>query len=577
MPVHTCYLFVLLTVCPLALLSVLASPHSTASSSDLAVPPGAPIVTLDNATVFGTSDGWTNSFLGIPFAQPPFVLHSIRVNRKAYPSFLSVGELRLSLPKPVLPYSGVINASYWGNQCINTLFLGAQTVPSYYTPEMVDYLGIFTVSPPAPFDENCLNLNVIAPANTEPGDKLPVIAYIFFSDFDFGGSYNVDGRIMVNRSHELKEPVIWVSMNYRLGPFGFLPGREVGEAGVGNLGLQDQRQALRWIQKYISAFGGDPDKVTLLGLSSGATSATLHTIANGGNSESLFRALWAESGAIQHSPWIDSPAAQATYDAFADALGCSGAPDSLDCMRQVPVENFTTVAQSGTFWLLTADGTFIRELPQLALARGQVSRATVVTGIAEDEGTLPTLAFPNGANDTLLQEFVKGSFPNITDKDMSTLLGLYPNDPSLGAPYGTGHQYELAPQYKRIASLSGDISFDSNHRLYARSLVQQGIDVYSYYYERLFVSGFGVTHGSELPNMYQAGDMADMFIHFVNRLDPNGSPSQLFWPKYTLWQPTMLTFTGNKSQGREGSFGHKDDTYRAAEIDFINYLNLNVN
>ncbi|RPD61755.1 carotenoid ester lipase [Lentinus tigrinus ALCF2SS1-7] len=519
-----------------------------------AAPPnltGPPSVTLDEATVYGITDGMTNSFLGIPYAQPP------------------TGSRRLSPPEPVPMYTATINASTWGNQCFNALTLGTFALPSWTTAEMQQYMSVFNSLEPAPFNEDCLNLNVITPAKVTMGKKLPVVAYIFFSGFDFSGSSNVDGRVMVNRSIEIGEPVIWVSMNYRLGPYGFLPGKAVKDAKVGNLGLRDQRLALRWIQKYISAFGGDPSRVTLLGLSAGAASASLHTVANGGISEGLFSGVWAESGALQHLQWIDAPAGQAIYDDFASALNCSDAAYSLACLREVPSETFqSVVGTSGTgFWSLTADGDFLQDLPQQALVNGKVAPVPIVTGIAEDDGTIATVTFPDGANDTILAAYIKGSFPSISDSDLQELLDLYPDDPATGAPYGTKQEYQLAPGYKRIGSLAGDMGFDSNHRLLARHLCARQ-KVWSYYYRRNFIYGFGVTHGTEIPNMYGGGDMADMFIHFTNFGDPNGRHPSIYWPPYNTEEPLMLTFHGNDS------LGYKADNYRAKQIDFINRLNL---
>ena len=76
-------------------------------------------------------------------------------------------------------------------------------------------------------------------------------------------------------------------------------------------------------------------------------------------------------------------------------------------------------------------------------------------------------------NDTILGEFIKGIYVNITDDDLQQLLDLYPDDPSDGAPYNTGDQYQLAPQWKRIASIAGDIEFDAPHRLIAQTLGNQ--------------------------------------------------------------------------------------------------------
>ncbi|TFK81844.1 carotenoid ester lipase [Polyporus arcularius HHB13444] len=512
-------------------------------------PTGLPSVKLDEAMVYGVHDGTTNSFLGIPYAQPP------------------VNGRRLAPPEPAAPYTGIVNASAWGNQCLNALTLGTFALPSWTTPEMQQYISIFNSLEPAPFDEDCLNLNVITPANVSAGQKLPVVAV---RGFEFSGSSNVDGRVMVKRSIEIGEPIIWVSMNYRyVLPYGFLPGKAVKDAKAGNLGLRDQRLALSWIQRYISSFGGDPSRVTLLGLSAGAASASLQAVANGGHAEGLFSGVWAESGALQHLQWIDAPAGQAIYDEFVSALNCSNAADSLACLREVPSETFQSVVgtSGGAFWSLTADGDFLQDLPQQALVKGKVAPVSMVTGIAEDDGTIATITFPDGANDTILAAYIQGVYPSISEANLTRLLDLYPDDPPAGSPYGTGYKYQLAQGYKRIGSLAGDMGFDSNHRLLANHLSPRQ-DLWSYYYQRNFIDDFGVTHGTEIPNMYGGGDMADMLIHFTNFGDPNGRHPSTYWPRYSPEEPVMLTFHGNDS------LGYKADNYRAEQIDFINSLNI---
>ncbi|TBU30166.1 alpha/beta-hydrolase [Dichomitus squalens] len=519
----------------------LAAPTTSLDASESA----SPTVELDNATVVGVADGFTNSFLGIPYAQPP------------------VGDLRFNLPKPVIPYSGTVNATVFGNLCYNFLNPFSQTA-SWLTPEMVAYLGIFSQLVARPYAEDCLNLNVIAPADVKPDQKLPVVAYFFFGAFIFGGSSDIDGRVLVKQSVEIGEPVIFVSMNHRLGPFGFLPGQEVKDAGVGNLGLQDQRESLRWIQKYISQFGGDPERVTLVGLSSGGVSAALHTVINGGNSEGLFHGVWAESGAIQPAGWINDTVPQATYDNFVKAIGCSGSADTLACARTAPVDVVTRAGLQGS-WTPHADGSFITDAPQKLLANGQFTKVPVVAGNAEDEGTLLSVGIPPIANDTEFEQIIKASYyPDISDADMKSLLELYPDVPALGAPYGTGDKYQFQAMWKRVASLIGDVGVDAVRRAFVQNFAKRGVDAWAYVYRRNYVPGFGSTHGSELSNIYGGGDMGAQLIHFANTLNPSSS-----WPKYDLLGRASLEFYGNITN----LTGVIVDNYREAGIQLAMKLN----
>lgn len=92
---------------------------------------------------------------------------------------------------------------------------------------------------------------------------MPVLVWIYGGGFTAGSTQIYDASAIVQKSMSLGEPIVYVEMNYRLGGFGFLSGKELSEAGATNLGLRDQRKALEWVQENIAKFGGDPDKVTI--------------------------------------------------------------------------------------------------------------------------------------------------------------------------------------------------------------------------------------------------------------------------------------------------------------------------
>ena len=115
--------------------------------------------------------------------------------------------------------------------------------------------------------EDCLTINVVRPAGIPSSKKLPVAVWIYGGGFLFGGSSwpLTNLSTFVNASQQAGTPIIAVSFNYRLGIFGFLAGSELAAEGNVNLGLHDQRLALRWINENIASFGGDPKKVTIFG------------------------------------------------------------------------------------------------------------------------------------------------------------------------------------------------------------------------------------------------------------------------------------------------------------------------
>lgn len=192
-------------------------------------------------------------FLGIPYASPP------------------VGERRFARPEPpgVLPIP--YNATYHRPQCL-------QTVPLYYK-HMKEFVR----------SEDCLYLNVYVPGDRIlPTSKFPVMVYIHGGSFAIGGAdiYSGDKLSTFN-------DVIVVTINYRLGVFGFLSN---GTKSSGNFGLWDMKLSLEWVHKNIAAFGGDPNRVTLFGNSAGGVAVTFMAIHVG--NRGLFQRVIAQSGVI---------------------------------------------------------------------------------------------------------------------------------------------------------------------------------------------------------------------------------------------------------------------------------------
>lgn len=197
------------------------------------------LVRTQAGAVQGRPDGAARAFLGIPYAQPP------------------VGKRRWRAPVSTQPWRGVRDAARFGASCM-------QADPKPFGP----YTGEFLAAPP--FSEDCLFLNVWTP--TKRAGPLPVLVWLH------GGGYNSGSAaipIYNGRALAAKGAVV-VSVNYRLGIFGFLahPGlsAESADKVSGNYGLLDQIAALRWVKENIAAFGGDPKNVTIDGQSAGAGS-----------------------------------------------------------------------------------------------------------------------------------------------------------------------------------------------------------------------------------------------------------------------------------------------------------------
>ncbi|MGD8341123.1 MAG: carboxylesterase family protein, partial [Gammaproteobacteria bacterium] len=201
-------------------------------------------VQLDSGVVSSNvvSATGVRSFRGLPFAAPP------------------VGENRWREPQPVEPWDGVRDASEFGNVCIQ-----ADTRPRY--------INIANMDGSPPLSEDCLYLNVWTPAESA-SDDLPVMVFFYGGAFTDGGGAPplYDGTALAERD------AVVVTMNYRLGPFGFLAHpaltAESERDSSGNYGILDMVATLEWVQRNIGAFGGNPDNVTIFGQSAGAMAIT---------------------------------------------------------------------------------------------------------------------------------------------------------------------------------------------------------------------------------------------------------------------------------------------------------------
>jgi para-nitrobenzyl esterase len=216
------------------LLSVSMSVAAGSGISSAQAPADPTRVESASGPLQGTRDGDIVSFKGIPYAQPP------------------VGDLRWRPPQPVEAWSEVRDATAFGPDCL----------------QPASDSEVLATTP----SEDCLYLNVWAPASADPGDGLPVLVWIHGGGYVGGGSSSpfYDGSAFAH------EGLVVVSLNYRLGRLGFFAHpallAEAGDPSIANLGYQDQLAALRWVQQNVAAFGGDPERVTVMGESAGGGS-----------------------------------------------------------------------------------------------------------------------------------------------------------------------------------------------------------------------------------------------------------------------------------------------------------------
>ena len=317
-----------------------------------------PLVQLKAGAVRGTTDSGIAAFLGIPYAAAPF------------------GVNRMRPPQPVPPWEGERDAGAYG-----------PTVPKGDYPPQYAPLFPEVVIP----GEDCLNLNVWTPDPAAGG--LPVLVWIHGGSF-MNGSGSVGAYSGVGFA---RHGVVCVTINYRLAAEGFL---FLGD-GTANLGLLDQLAALRWVQDNISAFGGDPARVTVAGESAGAMSVT--TLLATPLAEGLFAQAITQSGAAAHTLTPDEGRLVGGYLA-----GALGVPADRDSIRAVPLGKLVQAASDLVVEVQTApdparwgrlalsllpfaptvDGAVLPEAPLPAIAAGRGGGVRLLTGSNRDEARL---------------------------------------------------------------------------------------------------------------------------------------------------------------------------------------------
>ncbi|CAK7221283.1 hypothetical protein SBRCBS47491_004475 [Sporothrix bragantina] len=561
-----------------------AVPASASSSSSTSSASAAPTVTVKNGTYIGFNDPVlnTDNFYGVAYAQPP------------------VGNLRFRQPRGLnSSWTGARSAVDYPKQCITTG--GSNTTGAI---ENVNNMS-----------EDCLYLAVIRPSNVTI-ENLPVLVYFTQGGFSNGGigylpDFNQTG--IVQRSAFLGHPIIGVEVNSRLGPWGFMYSKEIQASLDTNLGLRDMRLALAWIQENIAAFGGDPTRVTIQGQSTGAQSVGLQLLAYGGDHQGsegpLFTGAISESGApVWFAPTADVDLWQPTYDGFVAAAGCGSSNDTLQCLREVDNATLSSIFNNKTLnpfganapreYMFAVDGDFIPAPNSELLQTGRFARGVpYLIGTNFDEGTT---VGPKGVNSTAdLNAYLVKEMLTIDNASLAILDYLYPDIPAIGIP----STYEGRPpasssvgsQYKRAATVGGNVIMDAPTRLTTLSMASFNETVYRYHFN-VVPNGYtnlqGSTHASEVALTFydldgsgysvppiggprrddllnMANIMTAMWIGFVYSGDPNTlvhsiSPYGVpHWPAYTLPDPQNYVFTINETLYTE------PDTYQAAGINYM--------
>lgn len=354
---------------------------ATAPGAAPAVPP-APVVQTDRGPVQGAYGENGSAFLGIPYAAPP------------------VGARRWRAP---------VRAAAWRTPLV-------ATKPATPCPQVAFGSGALTGG------EDCLQLDVYLP----PGDISGRAVLLWFHGGAFvgGDAGEVDGSQLASATN-----MIVVTANYRLGVLGFLTedslGAENRSGTSGQYGFQDQQAALRWVQRNAKAFGGNPERITLAGSSSGGVSVCLHLVAPG--SRGRFSGAIIQSGSCIANTGSaglrDQQTAAAQGAKVAVAAGCGSPSTRAECLRALPFSALQAAATTAARWSPHVDTSVIPRQPTAVFTAGKQARVPVIVGWNAQEASTSVLAAGPPTTDAEYQSVLREQFA----ADAAAIAPAYPS------------------------------------------------------------------------------------------------------------------------------------------------------
>ena len=414
--------------------------------------------------------------------------------------------------------------------------------------------GYFTGAP-ARQDEDCLQLYVWRPS--APGPH-PVMVWIHGGGLTQGSAVQEqNGRLLYDGAPYARQGGVFVSLNYRLGPLGYMALREVaGEAAdhpaSGNYGLQDQVAALRWVRENIAAFGGDPDRVTVFGESAGGVSTCALLAAPAANGL-LQRAVVQSGNCLWNLPTLQQGFDQG--DRVVAAAGCATAADRRACMRGLGVEALLAAAApvistgaatpAGETFGLVADGFVLPEAPGPALAAGRAAALPLMIGVNDDEHTTLAPAASLPATVAGYEAAVRTRFGLVGN----AVLGRYP-----AAAYATPQRaYQDLLDDARFACAARRAAADhaargnaAYHYVLTETLPDAALAELESFHGLDVLLLFDARPQAQAPERALGARMRGAWIDFAHGREP-GSRDGIAWPRYSAAARQSLEFNSTRS------------------------------
>jgi para-nitrobenzyl esterase len=482
-----------------------------------------PVVKTANGTLEGMLVSGIRIFKGIPYAQPP------------------VGDLRWKEPEPVKNWEGILLANHFSARPMQ---LPLYSDMNFRSP------GI---------SEDCLYLNIWTPANSD-SERLPVLVYFYGGGLNAGdgSEYRYDGESMARRG------VVSVTVNYRLGVFGFLAHPELTKESVhhasGNYGFMDQTEALRWIHKNIAAFGGDPENMTIGGESAGSSSVNAQVVSP--LARNLFNGAIGESGSVMKSSQLISlREAEEIGSRFEKQLDAHSIKD----LRVKSAEQIlrATIKPGIDHFPIDVDGYFFPESPIALYQEGKVANVALLVGWNSEEANWKSILGDQAPTKENYESVVRKLYPIYAD----AILKLY--------------WVENDSDVQSVATaLAGDRQNALGSWKWSESHSKTNNPVYRYFFikprpglrtsimpvtETNAVTGKifkGAVHSAEIE--YALGNlpsnrvydwtaedytvsaiMQDYFLNFIKTKNPNGAGLP-YWPLYKGWQKDPVMYIGEE-------------------------------
>lgn len=332
--------------------------------------------------------------------------------------------------------------------------------------------------------EACLTLNIYRPSGIPMDQKLPALVYLHGGSFVTGSHASFDGALFVEKS---EQPLMVVTVQYRLGALGSLPGKFMEDEGLLNLDIRDQRTALQFLQQHFDNFGGDSEKITLAGQSAGGHSVGIHLFHDYSDDagKPLFHQTIMSSGSptARAFPGVDYALYQSQVESFMDYVNCPTSPSSaaLECLRAAEVDDMQFISSSlynahnyniTWPWQPVSPGPVFEKRGSTSGKDGTFFKIPMMISSTSNEGTgfVPQDLRTNAQ----FLNFWKTLVPGLTPEDLTDLQKLYPDaDESIFNSVNF-----VSAQFERLAASYGHYSYICPVQDTASRLSSAGVPVY---------------------------------------------------------------------------------------------------